>query len=147
VIQAKPRMVPGRGEAEHSQCDGDWDALLGSVDGAQDGGLGFTGWHPLGVEAEAKQPDQHEDEAHNAEQELDSALELHDSCAELLLVLAEEFRGDHRSCPTADPAGGSGPGDAQLGEEGGTAFLADEVADAVVICSAAGAVWHGPGVL
>jgi hypothetical protein len=99
-------VVAGRGEAEHSQRDGEWEAPLGSFDGAQDGGLALTRRHSLGVEAEAKQPDQHEEEAHNAEQDLDSALELQDPGSECLLVLGEELRGDHRSGTTANPAGG-----------------------------------------
>ena len=60
----------------------------------------------MGVEAEAKQPDQHEEEAHDAEQELDPALELQDSCSECWFVLGEELRGDDRSGTTADPTGG-----------------------------------------
>jgi hypothetical protein len=60
LFESKPRVVAGGGEAEHSQCDGQWDALPGSYDGAKDGGLGFAGRYPLGVQAEAKQPDQNE---------------------------------------------------------------------------------------
>jgi len=99
-------VVAEGGEAEHSWCHGERDARLGSLDGAQDGGLAFTRRNSLGVQADPKQPDHQEEEAHNAEEQLDPALELQDSCSELLLVLAEEFRGDHRFCPTADPAGG-----------------------------------------
>jgi len=59
--------------------DGDGDALLGSFEGAQDGGLGFAGRHPLGVEAEAKQANQEEKQAGDGEEQLDTALELQDS--------------------------------------------------------------------
>ena len=138
-------MVAGRGEADHSQRHGKRNALPGSLEGDQDRGLGFTRRHPLGVQAEAKQPDHDQEQPHYGEQNVDSALKLQDSCAECLLVLAEELRGDDRSGTTANPARCRGARDAQLGEESGTALLADEVADAVVICSAAGAVRHRAG--
>jgi hypothetical protein len=83
-------MVAGGGQAEHSQCHGERNALLGSFDSAQDGGFGFAGRYPLGVESDPKQPDHHEEQTRDGEEQLDSARELQDSCSELLLVLAEE---------------------------------------------------------
>ena len=142
LFQSKPRVVAGGGEAEHSQRHGERNAPLGSFDGGQDAGLGFAGRYPLRVEAEAKPPDQHEEEAHNAEQELDPALKLQDPGAELLLVLSEQLRRDHRSRTPANPAGGGGAGDPKLGEQGRITLLADEVANAVIICSVEGTVRH-----
>jgi len=104
LIQAMPGVVAGRGEAEHSQCDGERDALLCSFDGAEDGGLGFTGRHPLAAEAHVEQADQGEQQPHDADQQLDAPLELQDPGAELLLVLTEQLRGDYRSGATANPA-------------------------------------------
>ena len=136
-------MVAGSGEAKHSEGDCERDTRLGSLDGDQDGGLGFPRWHPLGVEAEAKQSNQREEETHNADQELNAALELQDSCAECLLVLGEELGGDHRSRPAAYPARGCGAGYPQLGEECRITLLANEVTDAVIVRSAAGTSGHG----
>ena len=96
-------MVAGSGEAKHSEGDCERDTRLGSLDGDQDGGLGFPRRHPLGVEAEAKRSNRRAEETHHADQELNAALELQDSCAECLLVLGEELGGDHRSRPTAYP--------------------------------------------
>jgi hypothetical protein len=112
------------------------------LDGGQDGGLGFTAWHPLGAEAEAKQPDQYEEEAHDAEQELHAALKLQNSGAECLLVLAEQLRRDYRPRPATYPARGRGAGDAQLGEQSWVPRLADEVADAMVIRPVEGSIRH-----
>jgi len=57
-------------------------------------------------------------DAHDAEQELNTALELQHPCAECLFILAKELRGDHRSGATANPARRRGAWNAQLGEEG-----------------------------
>ena len=142
LIESKPSAVAGRGEAKHSQCDRDGDALLCSFDGAQDGGFGFAGRHPLGVEPEAEQANQEEKEAGDGQQELDSALELQDPGAKLLFVLGEQLRRDHRPGAAANPACSGGARDAQLGEESGIALLADQAADAVVVGSVEGVVRH-----
>ena len=135
-------MVAGSGEAKHSEGACERDTRLGSLDGDQDGGLGLRRRHPLGVEAEAKQSNRRAEETHHADQELNAALELQDSCAECLPVLGEELGGDHRSRPTAYPARGRGAGYPQLGEECRIAFLANKVTDAVIVHPAAGTSGH-----
>jgi len=107
-------------------------------------GLGLARRHPLRVETQAKQSDDGEQQPHDPEQMLDTALKLQHSCTQCLFVLAEKLRRHNRSGATSNPTCRRGAGDPQLGHESGVALLANELTQAMVVGSAAGAV-HRPG--
>ncbi|HJX62840.1 MAG TPA: hypothetical protein VJ860_02685 [Polyangia bacterium] len=57
---------------------------------------------------------------------------------EFLLVEGEDLGGDDGTRAATDPTCGGGTRDTEVTEEQGVAFLADEVAKAVVISTTAG---------
>ncbi|MGO9662345.1 MAG: hypothetical protein ACLP66_03415 [Polyangia bacterium] len=102
-------MEAGRGEAQHAEGDGKWESFLGVCNGGQDG-----------------------------KEEPDPALEGEDLGLEFLLVHGKDLGGDDGTGAATDPTCGGGARDTEVTEEHGVAFLADEVAKAVVISTTAG---------
>jgi hypothetical protein len=132
-----PSVEAGRGEAQHAEGDGKREGFLGVCNGGQDGALGVAIGHPKRVEAEAGQADKEEGQADDGKEAPDPALEGEDLGLEFLLVEGEDLGGDDGTGAATDPTCGGGTGDTEVTEEHGVAFLAHEVAHAVVICTTA----------
>jgi hypothetical protein len=133
-----PSVEAGRGEAQHAEGDGERESFLGVCKGGQDGALGVAIGHPKRVEAETGQADKEEGQADDGKEEPDPALEGEDLGLEFLLVEGEDLGGDDGTGAATDPTCGGGTRDTEVTEQHGVAFLADEVAHAVVIRTTAG---------
>ena len=131
-------MKAGRGEAQHAQGDGKRKSFLCVCNGGQDGALGVAVRHPKRVEAETGQADKEEGQADDGKEEPDPALEGEDLGLEFLLVHGKDLGGDDGTGAATDPSCGGRARDTEVTEEHGVAFLADEVAHAVVISTTAG---------
>jgi hypothetical protein len=100
--------------------------------------LGVAIGHPKRVEAETGQADEEEGQADDGKEEPDPALEGEDLGLEFLLVEGEDRGGDDGTGAATDPTCGGGTRDTEVTEEHGVAFLAHEIAHAVVIRTTAG---------
>ena len=100
--------------------------------------LGVAIGHPQRVEAEAGEADEQEGQADDGKEEPDPALEGEDLGLEFLLVHGKDFGGDDGTGAATDPTCGGGARDTEVTEEHGVAFLAGEIAKAVVISTTAG---------
>jgi hypothetical protein len=133
-----PSVEAGRGEAQHAEGDGERESFLGVCNGGQDGALGVAVRHPTRVEAEIGQADEEEGQADDGKEEPDPALEGEDLGLEFLLVEGDDLGGDDGMGAATDPTCGGGTLDTEVTEQQGVAFLAHEIAHAVVIRTTAG---------
>jgi hypothetical protein len=133
-----PSVQAGRGEAPHAEGDSKGESFLGVCNGGQDGALRVAVRHPKRVEAETGEADEQEGQADDGKEEPDPALEGEDLGLEFLLVHGKDLGGDDGTGAATDPTCGGRARNTEVTEECGVAFLADEVAHAVVIDTTAG---------
>jgi hypothetical protein len=137
-----PSVVAGGGEAQYSQGDAERDSLLGVRQGGQDGSLGISVGHTLGIEAEPGQADEQKGQTDDGKKKPDPALESEDFGLEFLLVHGQDLGRDDRTGATAKPTRGGGTRNTDVVKETGVTTFANEIAKSVVIGTTAGDGWH-----
>jgi hypothetical protein len=142
LLAPDPIVIPGSGQPQHPEGHGKRDSLRGVRDGVQDGSLGGAVGQVVRVETETGEADEEEGQADDGQEELDLALESEDLGLEIELVQGKDMGGDDRALAAANPACGGRARDAEVMEEHGVTFFADDVPKSVVIRLTAGRGWH-----
>jgi hypothetical protein len=130
-------------EAQDAQGDGERDGLLGRSDGGQDRTFCLAIRHALGVEAEARDTNEEEDQPDDSEQKPDSPTEGENLSLKFGTVHGEDIGGDDRARAAPNPADRGGTWNPEMTKQARVALLADEVTHPVVVGTAAGGGRHG----
>ena len=136
-------MEAGRWQPQDTQGNGERDRLLDRSDGGQDRALGLALGHALGIEAEAREPDEEEGQADDGEEESYSASKSENLSLKLGTIHGEDIGRNHgpRAAPNlADRGGAWNP---EMTKQARVVLLTDEVTHPVVVSKAAGGGRHG----
>ena len=143
VGEVAPGVEAGWREAQDAQGNGERDGLLGRSDGGQDRTLGLALGHALGIEAEAREPDEEKGQADDGEEDSYSASKSENLSLKFGTIHGEDIGGDDgpRAAPNLADRGGTW--NSELTKQVRVALLTGEVTHPVVVRAVAGGGRHG----